>query len=611
MQTPTSSTFDVTAFDKAMDNLWQDFVLGRPIGGGMLFEGNVRACCLDESVESLKHLDRLLLTIKKQLTDTPEITLLKDSKFRNFVLFLASYVGRVLAKASAMPVSWRGLDELRQAHKLDTSSGKFYVLTAIVVGKGLPFFVLVVLGAKLFGRFERPFIDPMTGSLAPESLYCAALDCLKVCPMANQELPALDDVSAPSAKLSQLVAASPSSNHRENRTPNALIIQDKQDGLDKANPSVKQDSQDSKPDHHEPSQEKQPIRIKVSAIMQLPPKTPWATVKHTGIHPGQVVDTQRLVVGADHARNPLSAQDVAQPRHDNAIAEEPRKTNPRATDLRQDSQGLVGLDSINLDKAKGLPSNAQSPSDDGLSQSAIKPVLADIKQTDTPTQLATQAPTSKNTSAPKARHHATLNRPTAKKDEFLEIKQDLQTLPAISSPHNEHYDKAVAVLAKAMRATEGDADKLAKLGEKQQATITQAVKLLEKLGNMGNTNAMLSFALLSFEGVFVPQDKELGVKWVEKAAKFDDIRAQKLLSRLYYQGFGVPSSVEMGQMWLDKAAAGGHPEAKKLQAQFGQVKLMKDDYRMTVQQDKRYLGMLIGVAVFFVLILWVIAKFLA
>lgn len=38
---------------------------------------------------------------------------------------------------------------------------------------------------------------------------------------------------------------------------------------------------------------------------------------------------------------------------------------------------------------------------------------------------------------------------------------------------------------------------------------------------------------------------------------------------------------------------------------------MKDDYRMTVQQDKRYLGMLIGVAVFFVLILWVIAKFLA
>ena len=189
---------------------------------------------------------------------------------------------------------------------------------------------------------------------------------------------------------------------------------------------------------------------------------------------------------------------------------------------------------------------------------------------------------------------------------FNEIKQDLRTLPASNTSHNEHYLKAAQILTQADQwQAQGKP-----LNVKQQANIKQAVALLQKLAKAGNTNAMIALGLCYFEGQWLTLDSEQGVQWIKKAAESNDMRAQKLLSRLYYQGLGVKMSADMGEQWLDKAAANGHSEAQKLQAQFRQIRLMKEEVQVEANKDKQYFVLLAMVGVVFILLFWLMAKYL-
>ena len=182
---------------------------------------------------------------------------------------------------------------------------------------------------------------------------------------------------------------------------------------------------------------------------------------------------------------------------------------------------------------------------------------------------------------------------------------DLRKLSAVNTMHNAHYQQAVAVIEQAMQ----DLTNAKKLSETQKNNLKNALSLLQKVANAGNTNAMLSLALVFFEGKLLKTNNAQAVQWVQRAAEVNDVRAQKFLSRLYYQGLGVAMSPEMGATWLSRAAANGHAEAIKLQQQFKQVELLKDDFRVEAKKDKQYLVVLIVVMVIAIVCIWLLAKF--
>lgn len=139
----------------------------------------------------------------------------------------------------------------------------------------------------------------------------------------------------------------------------------------------------------------------------------------------------------------------------------------------------------------------------------------------------------------------------------------------------------------------------------------QALALLVKLIKQNNPSAMLRLALCYFEGRGVNVDIHKAIMLTKRSAQMGDVRAQKLLSRLYYQGFapsdgGMAMDMSMGEHWLRKAADGGHPEAKKVCAYMNQVELLKNDHRTEMISDKRY-GMLfiavgVGAVLLFILL---------
>lgn len=139
----------------------------------------------------------------------------------------------------------------------------------------------------------------------------------------------------------------------------------------------------------------------------------------------------------------------------------------------------------------------------------------------------------------------------------------------------------------------------------------QALALLVKLIKQNNPSAMLRLALCYFEGRGVNVDIHKAIMLTKRSAQMGDVRAQKLLSRLYYQGFapndgGMAMDMSMGEHWLRKAADGGHPEAKKVCAYMNQVELLKNDHRTEMISDKRY-GMLfialgVGTVLLFILL---------
>lgn len=161
-----------TAFDKVADKFWQDYKNGHPIGGGMAFESQVRTCELDETVDSLKQLDKLLMTVKSNLTGN-EQDLLGRTDFRNFLLFMGFYAGRVVAKhCPKKTFNWLPFDELKATYNL-SDQDKFYKISALCPSEGKPFFVWLSVGAKLFGDANRKFVNPLTQVAVPESLYWA------------------------------------------------------------------------------------------------------------------------------------------------------------------------------------------------------------------------------------------------------------------------------------------------------------------------------------------------------------------------------------------------------------------------------------------------------
>ena len=175
----------VTPLDYMAAGYWQDFLANRPIAGGMAYESQLRACMLDESLASLQRVDTLLSQIRRDLIKTQrwsEEMLLVDEHYRNLMVFLAFYAGRVLAQHWQQTPHWYGQFELGKRYpELALIRENFYQHMAVIyredneateADKPPLFFALEPIGLRLFGHIDRPFVA-VQGDQVASGLYQA------------------------------------------------------------------------------------------------------------------------------------------------------------------------------------------------------------------------------------------------------------------------------------------------------------------------------------------------------------------------------------------------------------------------------------------------------
>ena len=169
------SASPLTPLDYIAAGYWQDFLARRAVAGGIAYEVDLHHCSLDESLASLQRLDTLLSQIRRDMVKAgiwDEATLLKDERYRNFMVFLAFYAGRVLARQWQQPPRWFGRFELDTRYpELALMTDDFYQHMAMFYGTGaetntknssdkgnIPlFFALEPIGMRLFGHIDRTF----------------------------------------------------------------------------------------------------------------------------------------------------------------------------------------------------------------------------------------------------------------------------------------------------------------------------------------------------------------------------------------------------------------------------------------------------------------------
>jgi len=174
------SASPLTPLDYIAEGYWQDFLAGRPIAGGIAYETELRACTLDESLESLQRIDTLLSQVRRDMIKRgmwDEMTLLVDERYRNFMMFLAFYAGRVLAQQWQSKPHWYGQFELRKRYpELTLITDDFYQHMAVGYDdsgvKERLFFALEPIGLRLFGHIDRQF-DAVQGGQVDSGLYQA------------------------------------------------------------------------------------------------------------------------------------------------------------------------------------------------------------------------------------------------------------------------------------------------------------------------------------------------------------------------------------------------------------------------------------------------------
>ncbi|WP_352258364.1 tetratricopeptide repeat protein [Psychrobacter sp. TB55-MNA-CIBAN-0194] len=188
-----SSASPLTPFDYIAAGYWQDFLAGRAIAGGIAYETELRDCVLDESLASLQRIDTLLSKIRREMIKVgqwDEALLLVDERYRNFMMFVAFYAGRVLAQQWQSTSHWYGQFELHKRYpELSLITDDFYQHMAVIYRDNAGvnadtslFFALEPIGLRLFGHIDRQF-EAVQGGQVASGLYQAV----------NARLPKLND----------------------------------------------------------------------------------------------------------------------------------------------------------------------------------------------------------------------------------------------------------------------------------------------------------------------------------------------------------------------------------------------------------------------------------
>ena len=203
-----------TPLDYMAEGYWQDFLAKRPIAGGIAYESALQECNLDESLLSLQRVDMLLSQIRRDLIQASkwhEQSILTDYEYRNLLIFLAFYTGRVLKKQVQKTAYWYGTFELREYYpQLPVISDDFYQHMALFVKNDpvnapveaalLPlFFALEPIGMRLFGHIDRQF-HTIFGEQVAGGLYQSLTEFLSTFSANPQLIPEPKFTSKPELK---------------------------------------------------------------------------------------------------------------------------------------------------------------------------------------------------------------------------------------------------------------------------------------------------------------------------------------------------------------------------------------------------------------------------
>ena len=223
------SASPLTPLDYIAAGYWQDFLAGRPVAGGMAYEAELHHCTLDESLASLQRIDTLLSQIRRDMIKSgtwDETTLLADERYRNFMVFLAFYAGRVLAQQWQYTPHWFGDFELRKRYPaLPLLTDEFYQHMAVVYRNDVEdtdkpnatdslFFALEPIGLRLFGHIDRPF-QAVQGSQVASGLYQAVSARLPNAIDGNNALPIAAVMKSATEEVAEIVATQHSSQYIE------------------------------------------------------------------------------------------------------------------------------------------------------------------------------------------------------------------------------------------------------------------------------------------------------------------------------------------------------------------------------------------------------------
>lgn len=202
------SASPLTPLDYIAEGYWQDFLAERPIAGGIAYGAELHHCQLDESLVSLQRVDTLLTQIRRdnfrrakndkdvKSSTHYETELLTDERYRNLLLFLAFYAGRVLAQHWQNTPHWYGQFELRKRYpEWLLTTDNFYQHMAVLYdyneadhneniqeqssdhknsdnkainNKAIApvFFALEPIGMRLFGNIDRQLEAAQGGQVA-------------------------------------------------------------------------------------------------------------------------------------------------------------------------------------------------------------------------------------------------------------------------------------------------------------------------------------------------------------------------------------------------------------------------------------------------------------
>ncbi len=176
---------------------------------------------------------------------------------------------------------------------------------------------------------------------------------------------------------------------------------------------------------------------------------------------------------------------------------------------------------------------------------------------------------------------------------FIQLLTELDTIDVPQRSGVDDYQKAVKILDQFERhiTKQNKPRAEVRFSEANLTARHQALTLLERSADTGNTAAMLRLAMYELLGESLIADKEKrtaqALALITNAADSDS-RAQRLLSRLYYQGLFVAQDLALGKFWLEKAAQQGHPEAIDLTRQWQQSELLINSQKQENHSIKRY-----------------------
>lgn len=530
----------LTSLDYMAQGYWQDFLAGRAVAGGIAYDARLHDCVLDESLESLQRIDRLLTYIRREMIKSAEWNeeaALENEQFRNLMVFLAFYAGRVMATQSKSTVHWYSQFELGKRYpNLPLESDDFYhhmaaVFTATIAPQLIDaqhnsvdsyqtmplFFALETIGLRLFGHIDRQFVAVQGGQVA-SGLYQAVAALL---PDNCTDSAIQTRINPEESQRTQQSTETPAFGHPRVDASDSI-------GDSLAEPAVTIS---------------EPVVIKPTENMQssLASMTDPTLVKNDV---AQIVNT------------PTSNETVV-----NAVSAESAVT----ANVTQSTASLISQ------------SNS-TPLESTLSTVTLSKPLPTQKS---PVTAAKLSPTP---------------------EIYSQLLVELDTIERVQTIGNEDFFEARKVLDQFEQHIAKQHKPRAEVvfSKTYQAARRKALDKLKKSADVGNTEAMLRLAMYELLNEGITEDRTTstadGIALVKQAASLQDSRAQRLLSKLYYQGIGVPQDLSNGKYWLEQAAVNGHKEAASVVAQWQQAEALMTTTTQEQSSIKRY-QLLIGVVV--------------